>query len=70
MEVRHYKLKKITLDPEKCFGKPCMRGRGMLVASILGYLSSGAAIEDILKERTELGREDILEALGIGSHFA
>jgi uncharacterized protein (DUF433 family) len=40
MEIRHYKFDRITLNPEVCFGKPCIRGMRMPVASVLGYLSS------------------------------
>ncbi|MEW5720359.1 MAG: DUF433 domain-containing protein [Chloroflexota bacterium] len=64
MEIRHYRFNRITLDPDKCFGKPCVRGLRMPIASILSYLSSGMTIEDILKEWPELEREDVLQALG------
>jgi uncharacterized protein (DUF433 family) len=64
MEIRHYKFQRITLDPNKCFGKPCIRGLRMPVASILSYLSSGMSIDKILAEWPELEREDIYEALG------
>ena len=64
MEIRHYKFHRITLDPEKCFGKPCLRGLRMPVASVLSYLSSGMTIDEILNEWPELEREDIYEALG------
>jgi uncharacterized protein (DUF433 family) len=64
MEIRHYKFGRITLDPNKCFGKPCIRGLRMPVASILSYLSSGMSMADILKEWPELEPEDIYEALG------
>jgi uncharacterized protein (DUF433 family) len=64
MEIRHYKFNRITMDPDKCFGKPCIRGLRMPVASILSYLSSGMSIDEILKEWSELEREDIYEALG------
>ncbi len=64
MEIRHYQFNRITLDPDKCFGKPCIRGLRMPVASILSYLSSGMTIEEILKEWPELEREDIYQALG------
>jgi uncharacterized protein (DUF433 family) len=63
MEIRHYKFSRITLDPNKCFGKPCIRGLRMPVASILGYLSSGMTADEILKEWPELEREDIYQAL-------
>jgi len=64
LEIRHYKFKRITLDPNKCFGKPCIRGLRIPVSSILSYLSSGMTIEEILKEWPELEQEDIYQALG------
>jgi uncharacterized protein (DUF433 family) len=64
MEVRHYKFNRITLDPAKCFGKPCIRGLRMPVASVLSYLSSGMTMDEILKEWPELELEDIYQALG------
>jgi len=64
MEIRHYKFNRITLDPEKCFGKPCIRGLRMPVASILSYLSSGMTVDEVLKEWPELELEDIHQALG------
>ena len=67
MEIRHYKFNRITLDADKCFGKPCIRGLRMPVASILSYLSSGMTVEEILKEWPELEREDINQALGYAS---
>jgi len=67
MEIRHYKFDRITLDPEKCFGKPCIRGLRMPIASILGYLGSGMTVDEILKEWPELEREDIYQALSYAS---
>lgn len=64
MEIHHYKFNRITLDTAKCFGKPCIRGLRMPVASVLNYLSSGMTVDDILKEWPELEKEDIYQALG------
>ncbi len=64
MEIHHYKFNRITLDANKCFGKPCIRGLRMPVASILSYLSSGMTIDEILKDWPELERDDIYQALG------
>lgn len=33
MEFRHHKFNRITLDPDKCFGKPCIRELRMPVAN-------------------------------------
>ena len=64
MEMRHYKFDRITLDPDKCFGKPCIRGFRIPVTSILSYLSSGMSVDEILREWPELEEEDIHQALG------
>lgn len=63
MEMRHYRFGRITFDPEKCFGKPCIRGLRMPLASILSYLSSGMSVDEILEQWPQLEREDISEAL-------
>jgi len=63
MEIHHYKFPRITLNPEKCFGKPCIRGLRIPVASILSYLGNGMTVEDILKEWPELEKEDVHQAL-------
>ena len=52
------------MDPDKCFGKPCIRGLRIPVTSILSYLSAGMTEEEILREWPELEGEDIHQALG------
>lgn len=69
MERRHYRFQRITIDPNKCLGKPCIRGLRIPVASILSYLSSGMTIEEILAEWPELELEDIYEALGFAAEI-
>ncbi|MGQ9628652.1 MAG: DUF433 domain-containing protein [Anaerolineae bacterium] len=64
MEIHHYRFNRITLNPDKCFGKPCIRGLRIPVSSILSYLGSGMTVEEILKEWPELEPEDIYQALG------
>lgn len=61
--MQHFQFDRITLDPEKCSGKPCIRGLRMPVASILRYLASGMTTEAILHEWPELESEDIRQAL-------
>ncbi len=67
MERHHYRFQRITVDPNKCFGKPCIRGLRIPVASILSYLSAGMTVEEILAEWPELEPEDIYEALGFAA---
>ena len=60
-------LSRISIDPNICFGKPCIRGMRMPIASVLGYMSSGMAIKDILKSWPELEADDIYQALAYAS---
>ncbi len=53
-------LSRITVDPEICHGKPCLRGLRYPVETILEYLAGGDTIEDLLKQFPDLEREDIL----------
>ena len=56
-------LSRITIDPEVCHGKPCIRGLRYPVEVILELLSSGMTTEDILKDHEDLVQEDIQAAL-------
>jgi uncharacterized protein (DUF433 family) len=56
-------LERITIDPEICHGKPCVRGLRYPVESLLEMLSAGMTIEAILGEFEDLEREDVLAAL-------
>ena len=56
-------LSRITVDPEICHGKPCVRGLRYPVEAILEYLAGGDSIEDLLAEFPDLEREDILACL-------
>ena len=53
-------LSRITVDPDICHGKPCLRGMRYPVEAILEYLAGGDSIEDLLAEFPDLEREDIL----------
>lgn len=56
-------LQRITLDPNICHGKPCIRGLRYPVEFILELLSSGMSSEDILADYDDLELEDILATL-------
>ena len=56
-------LSRITINPEICHGKPCIRGMRWPVDVILDLLSSEMSIEDILRDHAELEREDIIACL-------
>jgi uncharacterized protein (DUF433 family) len=56
-------LSRITLDPEICHGKPCIRGLRYPVETILELLSSGMTFEEVLEDYEDLEREDLQAAL-------
>lgn len=56
-------LERITIDPEICHGKPCIRGMRWPVEVIIDLLGSGMTIDQILEDHPELEREDILASL-------
>jgi len=56
-------LKRITINPEICHGKPTIRNTRYMVVGILEYLAGGDSIETILEEFPELEKEDILACL-------
>jgi uncharacterized protein (DUF433 family) len=56
-------LKRITVDPGKCGGRPCVRGTRMRVVDVLQLLSSGADYAEILRDYPSIEREDILACL-------
>ena len=61
-------LKRITIEPGKCGGRPCIRGMRMRVTDVLQLLSAGAAYEEILEDYPDLEREDILAAIEYAAH--
>ena len=56
-------LDRITLEPEKRGGKPCIRGLRITVYDVLEYLASGMTEAEILADFPDLEREDIRAAL-------
>lgn len=56
-------IERITINPEICHGKPCIRGLRYPVEMILELLSSGMTADEILADYEDLEREDILAAL-------
>lgn len=55
-------LDRITLNPEQCGGRPCIRGTRLRVCDILDLLASGASFEEILEDYP-IEKDDILACL-------
>lgn len=61
---------RITIDPDVCHGKPCIRGLRYPVESLLELLASGMTVDEILTDYEDLDREDILAALAYAARLA
>lgn len=58
---------RITVDPERCGGRPCIRNLRIRVKDILDLLAVGAIREEILSDYPYLENEDVSAALRFGS---
>ena len=56
-------LHRITVDAEKCGGRPSLRGLRIRVKDVLDLLAAGASHDEILEDFPELEKEDILAVL-------
>ena len=63
-------LSRIAVDPQVCFGKPCVRGTRIWVSLLLDFLASGATIEELLENYPQLKREDVLAAIAYGAEMS
>jgi uncharacterized protein (DUF433 family) len=57
----------IRINPEKRFGKPCVRETRITVYDVLGWLSAGMTYDDILADFPELTMQDILACLAFAA---
>ncbi|MBY0435645.1 MAG: DUF433 domain-containing protein [Cyclobacteriaceae bacterium] len=60
-------LSRITIDPEKCGGHPCIRGMRIRVIDVIELLSNGLTHQQILEELPDLEEDDIKAALKYAS---
>ncbi|BCU05758.1 DUF433 domain-containing protein [Allochromatium tepidum] len=58
---------RITIEPGKRGGKPCIRHMRITVYDVLDFLASGLTIEQVLEEYPELERKDILACLAFAA---
>jgi uncharacterized protein (DUF433 family) len=60
-------LDRITINPEQCGGRPCLRGMRIRVIDVLDLLAAGLSREQVLEELPDLESEDITAALQYAS---
>lgn len=68
--TREELLSRIAINPNVCFGRPCIKGHRIWVSLILDFLASGMTIEEVLKEYPDLEEADIFACLAYGAEMA
>jgi uncharacterized protein (DUF433 family) len=68
--IRDELLLGISIDPEVCFGKPCIKGHRIWVSLILDFLASGMTVQEILQQYPALEKADILACIAYGAEMA
>ena len=63
-------LQRIWIDPERCSGKPCIRGHRIWVSLILDLLASGTTEREILKDYPGLESGDIQACIAYGAEMS
>jgi len=68
--ARHELLKRINIDPNVSFGKPCIRGTRIWVSLIMDNLASGISEDEILAAYPTLEKDDIRAAMAYAAELA
>jgi len=69
MADRHELLRRISIDPNVCFGKPCIRGTRIWVSLIVENLAEGVSEAELLVAYPQLSIEDIRAALAYAAEM-
>ena len=62
-------MDRITIDPEQCGGRPCIRGMRIRVKDILDMLAEGATEQEILQDYPDLEPEDIRASFAYAARY-
>ena len=63
-------LDRIAVNPNVCFGKPCVKGTRIWVSLILDMMADGQTVDDIVKEYPQLAKEDVFAAIAYGAEMS
>ena len=63
-------LERISIDPNVCFGKPCIKGTRIWVSLVLDFLADGMTTDEIIAEYPYLKQDDILAAIAYGADMS
>jgi uncharacterized protein (DUF433 family) len=63
-------LRRISINPKICYGKPCIRGTRIRVSVILDNLAEGATPATIVRDYPPLKIEDVKAAIAYAAELA
>ena len=61
-------MDRITVNPDQCGGRPCVRGMRIRVVDVLDLLASGLSAEQVVEELPDLELPDVTACLRFASH--
>ena len=61
--MSYYIADRITVNPEQCGGRPCIRGMRIRVVDVLELLASGLSFAEVLEELPDLELDDLLAVM-------
>ena len=63
-------LSRISIDPDICFGKPCIRGHRVWVSLVLDLLASGWTVEQLLEQYPGIEDADVRACIAYGAEMS
>ena len=63
-------LSRISIDPNICFGRPCIRGHRIWVSLVLDLLSSGWTVQQLLEQYPGIEEADVLACIAYGAEMS
>ena len=63
-------LSRISMDPDVCFGKPCIRGHRIWVSLVLDLLRSGWTAPRVLEQYPGIEEADVLACIAYGAEMS
>lgn len=69
LRIMEQLAERITVDPEQCGGRPCIRGMRIRVSDVLDLFAAGLTAEQILEEMPDLEAQDLQASLRFASRW-
>jgi uncharacterized protein (DUF433 family) len=63
-------LKRISVDPAICGGRPCIRGHRIWVSLVLDFLASGKSVDEVVANYPGIETADVLACIAYGAEMS